>query len=262
VAATLNVVGRLRHETKNNIPATTAASLDALLALYIQRLPAGFLPAGHVALMMDVARQFAPFSGAILEYHLGMAAPNFDMFIRVTRSERKLLAAQPLRTDPGWQPIAAFSQAWLDPASALFNSVENLWLSFDLQPESGPGSLVPAVSFDTDRHQQGDQAWRWQSLTEALKLLQKDPLSTPLFALIEQLLTQPGQLYYYVGAMLSRPANPLRVSLIGLTSGKIEPLLAELGWPGDVHIIREVLALAPAASRLNLAVSEMMGYSP
>jgi len=78
------------------------------------------------------------------EYRLHPSSPIVDFAIHITEAGRSILAGldpnvrlpEPFNKHPVWQQISKFCVAGSNPASPLYQKVADLWLEFDVDPES------------------------------------------------------------------------------------------------------------------------------
>jgi hypothetical protein len=234
--------------------------MDQLLEQFLQHFPTDFIPTDHYTCLCTVARQLPPFVGSGLECHLGETVPRFDYVVRAGHSDggREILADQhpsfpsPQIDHPVWQRITTFSQAWLK--SDLYTEIENLWLEFDLIPETPASVHVPAIFFDVDRQGLLDDAKRWQTITMALAHFSNNAIPKWLLDTVAQTLSclPPHVRIYYVGLMLSRNTDALRLCLKGLHSTEIAPCLESIGWRGNNDELQKALHMAVDADQIIL----------
>lgn len=231
-----------------NIP----SSMRHLLDLFAGQLYGRLIPASSLQRVLALAGTLPPLSGAGLEYHLGTPVPRTDFLIRATgpdfgraafagrhrvfKIDRTLLAGE------HWAKITAFFRAWSNPASLLFKHVENVWLEFDILPQ-GPLFPGPSIFFDLDRENRSSLKEKVAVIDLALAEL-GHRLSTVILDKIRECLDLSAQHFqlYYVGVMLARHTETVRICLRGQEKTKILACLHATGWRGNAPAVAALLS--------------------
>lgn len=191
----------------------------------------------------QTARNMAPVPRVALECGLQDNAAHLDLQQCIRQDEvepgllLEFLAARP-SADDGWARLQRFCAAWVDPAHVLHGGVAELFLEYDLAA-AADHLLTPSVFFALDA---GEAA----VADTALRLLLDDPRPA---ALDEQLARcfaacPPPAHVAYMGAMLGRSTDALRVNLKGVALCDLAPFLREVGWPGSLPAIERWAAWA------------------
>ncbi len=136
---------------------------------------------------------------------------------------------------PEWKQIANFSKEWINPGSLLFNKIQCFWLEFDM-PSTLPEILIPSVFFGPEKSSlkvTPNNALQYEWLTKtALPLLKGGPISNSmekqLFNCIHRLPDNAS--LQFIGVMLSRSTNGIRLYVNRLYPEQIVPYLSSLGW--------------------------------
>jgi len=136
---------------------------------------------------------------------------------------------------PEWQHITDFAKAWVDPNSILRDKIQCFWLEFDM-PDPLPEILIPSVFFGPEKISQNTltnnvSQYKWL-INTALPLLKGKNLSKQMeHQLLHCIRRLPSNAsIQFVGVMLSRFANGVRLYIKKLQPQQIIPYLNSLGW--------------------------------
>lgn len=159
-----------------------------------------------------------------------------------------------------WRQIRSFAMAWADSTGPLYNRIQNVWLEFDIDGDTGaslrngPAAMpVPSLFLGTDAlfGHQGTSAPPWL-VDRALPLCTGREVGAPLRTTLN---TAIGALpahanIFQIGMMLGRAGavDMLRLCIRGLAHAEAAAYLQAVQWPGDLDTIRDLLALVYAAS--------------
>lgn len=191
-----------------------------------------------------------------LECRLGPHEPQVDWIVRVDgpgqeiigdRNPRLRLPEQ-LRTDAAWVALARLCTALPDDP-LLQRLVAHLWLEFDLeQPGTEPrAASVPRpslfVAFNRAAAAELSAPGWGQVLDRLLRALRPGPASSPArdAARTALSLRPPGAAIPYLGFMLARPVQTIRLYFAGIAEPALPAELRRTGWPGDPHELEDVL---------------------
>ena len=139
---------------------------------------------------------------------------------------------------PEWKQIADFAKVWVDPNSILQQKIQCFWLEFDM-PDPLPEIMVPSVFFGPEKlspkvSTNDVTQYKWL-IDSALPLLKGRFLSKSmerqLLNCIQRL--PPNASIQFVGVMLSRSTNGLRLYIKRLYPEQILPYLKSLGWSDE-----------------------------
>jgi hypothetical protein len=214
---------------------------------------------------------------AYLECRLHGGPGPVDLIFRVEREGAEILAGRNPVIGPGhlrgggpaWEAVSALCAAWLegrDPAWAL---VRHLWVELDLDAPAAPGAPpVPPPSvflaLDDDATAAMDADALLAVMETVLAPLQPRGMDAASRARIHGVLRMrpAGAAVPYVGVMLSRARQAVRVYLSRVAGAAVPALLDQVGWPEDeaLHTARVLGAVdagtAPALGMLHLDVLE------
>jgi hypothetical protein len=180
--------------------------------------------------------------GFYLECRLSAASPSVDWIVRVDETGRDALAGRgpgphlppDLRADPVWQRVARFCAEWSDDPR-LRRTVTHLWLEFDLDGDAPP---VPRPSVFAAFDQQtvaglADDEWA-VLLDQVLRHLGPEVIAPATRRALHTAVARrpPGAQIPYVGSMLARPVQPVRLYLAWVPAPRLPGALHEMGWPG------------------------------
>lgn len=204
--------------------------------------------------IQTVARMLPPLSEALLECRLGANSSTVDFSVLVTASDgsREILAGlNPTVTMPDviltnhvWRRIRDFCLHWHEPNSLLSKNIDSIWLEFDVD---GQLSKVPIPSFFLCLKHLQEESYSTKAQTEmveiALNLLNGTELSPQIkqnLALCSDSLPVGSQILY-IGAMLSRKLEAVRVNVTGIPQEKLSAYLTEIGWKYSVSELKEII---------------------
>ncbi|HET7230273.1 MAG TPA: hypothetical protein VFJ16_09735, partial [Longimicrobium sp.] len=164
-----------------------------------------------------------------------------------------------------WERVAALARRWADPRSVLHAGMYCLWLEFDVSAHPHGALPLPGVfaGFTPAARRAGTPAGRARMAAEALEVLAGGPLSgaTRATLLAGHRHLPPGASMYYVGMLLPRGTDVVRLCPGEVAARDLPAYLRALDWPGDVEglaaMLREagrtrVGAVAPDPALLHL----------
>ncbi|HEY9608789.1 hypothetical protein [Allocoleopsis sp.] len=175
--------------------------------------------------LQGLAQVLPPFSQAMLEFRLGVGQPEVDLSVFFHR--RTLQLPDKFLTHFVWQSLEQFCREWVEPTSLLYRRVRYIGLEFDLHelPCKVP---IPCVFLAWNQ----ETVINNQSLIEiALRLLNysvSSKLESNLRLCVESL--PKGAKVEHLGAMLSRPCQPLRVIMSDIPLKRVADYLIQIGW--------------------------------
>lgn len=204
--------------------------------------------------IQTVARMLPPLSEALLECRLGANSSTVDFSVLVTASDdsREILAGlNPTVTMPDviltnhvWSRIRDFCLHWYEPNSLLSKNIDSIWLEFDVD---GQLSKVPIPSFFLCFKHLQEEIYSTKAQTQmveiALNLLNGTELSPQIkqnLAICSDSLPVGSQILY-IGAMLSRKLEAVRVNVTGIPQEKLSAYLTEIGWKYSVSELKEII---------------------
>ena len=190
--------------------------------------------------------------GFYLECRLDEDGGPVDFIPRVHATGREILAGRNPRIrvprevawSAGWGPVARFCARWSDEP-LLRRAIAEIWLEFDL-PAGGDGFPAPSVfvAFDEPAVASlGDGEWN-ALLGVLCDELAPETVSAATRAAVQAALRSrpPGATVPYVGFLLARPEQAVRLYLGSLSAAALPAAFAAAGWPGDPRELAEVIA--------------------
>lgn len=208
--------------------------------------------------IQTVARMLPPLSQALLECRLGANSSTVDFSVLVTPDgSREIIGglnptvAMPdiILTNPVWKRIRDFCIHCHEPNSLLSKNVDTIWLEFDVDGQL-PKVLIPSFFFclkhlteKITSTKQSDVAAQKQIIETALNLLYGTSISPQIKQNIAICLDSLpiGSQFLYIGAMLSRKLEAVRVNVMGIPEEKLSAYLTEIGWKYSVSELKEIL---------------------
>jgi hypothetical protein len=221
-----------------------------LLPVYLRTFPTEFIPKTNKEQVKWIAGYLPPLSGAILEYHLSSDS-QCDFSLRATHTDggREFTAGRnsgyqmhkKLLQFREWQCIQRFGSKWADPATLLHTGIQNIWFEFDI--DNNAKILVPSVFFDVDRDNRFPGDKKLKLITKSVSYLKGEQIAPEHVKMIKRILaTLPGQSkLYYVGVLLSRPIEALRICVRDMLPDEALPFLKKLGWRENASLLKTLI---------------------
>lgn len=142
-------------------------------------------------------------------------------------------------------PVEEFLRVWAEADSPLRESLPLLWLEFD-RP-AGEFSRAPGVFVAPD--EKAAIQTQMRAVAATFELLYPRHIAQrhiDHIAAVQAVLPRTARIKH-IGALPSRRPDFMRLVLEGVHDDQtLAGLLTELGWPGDIHYLKEVLALLQA----------------
>jgi hypothetical protein len=221
-----------------------------LLPVYLRTFPTEFIPKTNKEQVKYIANYLPPLSGAILEYHLSSNC-QCDFSLRATHTDggREFTAGHNSRYQmhkkllqfKEWQCIQTFGTKWADPTTLLHTGIQNIWFEFDI--DNNLKILIPSVFFDVDRGNRFPGNKKLKIITKSVSYLKGEQISPEHVKIIKMILAAlPGQSkLYYIGVMLSRPTEALRICVRDILPKEILPFLKKIGWHENASILKTLI---------------------
>ena len=191
--------------------------------------------------LAHLTQRLAPIPRVALECRLADPAPTIELQQCIRRDDREpallrdfLLATQAAARegDGAWARLHRFCAAWADPTTLLHRGITEVFLEHDLDPAPQP-ALTPSVFFsvpETDGEAVAESA---------LALLLPAPWPPGLAGNLAGCFAAcpTGASVSYLGAMLGRTTEALRVNVKRLRLDDLGPFLEAVGWNGPMKAI-------------------------
>jgi hypothetical protein len=189
--------------------------------------------------LAELTQRLAPVPRVALECRLVDAAPTIELqqCVRRTAGEPGLLrdfllaTRSEARADDGpWARLHRFCASWADPSTSLHEGITEVFLEHDLDPAPQP-TVTPSVFFSVA--ETGGQA----VAEEALGILLAAPLAGNLARCFDACPSSAS--VSYLGAMLGRPTEAVRVNVKRLRLEELVPFLQAVGWTGPLGAVEQ-----------------------
>ncbi|MGH9279923.1 MAG: hypothetical protein ACRD12_17720 [Acidimicrobiales bacterium] len=191
--------------------------------------------------LAGVTRRMAPIPRVALECRLGDVEPRLDLQQCVRREHgepallRDFVLAAPREGTKGepWERLQRFCTTWADPGTLLHRGVAEIFLEYDLDTDP---RTTPNPSLFLSVGDAGTSTAMREAIThDALALLLPAPwprrLSDGLAPCFSACPT--GAFVSYLGVMLGRATQALRVNVKGVRLDDLLPFLHAVGWTGS-----------------------------
>jgi hypothetical protein len=250
---------------------------------FLPYIPSGLISAQCLDNIISVTQDLPPALGIspfMLECSLDdRPAADFSVAIMASRGDHAALsrvgltdsATQPL-DNPDWRRIHEFALTWVDASSLLSRTVEEAWLEFDVGLTRNGPSNTPSVFFSIGYESPQESALRrrlsreyFRVAKEGLDILEgRQTYPATLSILAESFHILPGfARIHFVGAMISRNTETIRVLASGMTLEDMVRYLQRLGFRGSVGHLALIGDILELTSHMWLAADiEATGVSP
>lgn len=181
--------------------------------------------------------EILPSASAILECRLAAAQSQVDLILFLPCYNPTL--PERFQTHPVWQFFQEFCQEWVAPTSFLHQSVKDVWLEFDVD---GPPSQVPVPCIFLLLNQ--ESVSDTQALISVARRILNDRATTQFesnLRLCADSLPEGAQITY-IGAMLSRPTNTVRLNLGGISPQQLPDYLEKIGWSEPTNTLESLVS--------------------
>jgi hypothetical protein len=172
-------------------------------------------------------------------------AADFSVAVVASRGDHAALSRPGATVTPDaadWSRIRRYARSWADPSSALNGAVDEAWLEFDVSLTGVTPCTTPSVFVGLDGRVpdlSGEHVSRIAQ--ECLVLLQGRPLPPGILGNLTECfaLLPAGARILFVGAMLSRRSDAVRVVTSGMGLAGMVGLLQQLGLRrAEEHLLR------------------------
>jgi hypothetical protein len=193
--------------------------------------------------LADLTRRLAPVPRVALECRLEDRAPTIELQQCIRRDDGEpallrdfLVATQPaaMEGEGPWARLHRFCTAWADPTTLVHRGITEVFLEHDLDPAPQP-AFTPSVFFSVD--ESDGEAVAEAALALLLPALWPPGLGANLAACFAA--CPAGSSVSYLGAMLGRTTEALRVNVKRLRLEELVPFLQAVGWNGPPEAIEQ-----------------------
>ena len=187
--------------------------------------------------LIDMAKTLPPIVNGLIECRLDTDNQEADLsqHILASNSEPDILMNHITRSGlsdiPVWFRIQEFCTQWQMQSSSIYDAVDGIGFEMDADTCCRQPRLP---SFFLRLKKDGLSADEKQSaLEEGLQILLGKPGPFPWLNVLHRCFTFGKARLIYIGVMLARNADVLRVEFIPQSTESIIPLLKHIGWSGD-----------------------------
>jgi hypothetical protein len=228
-------------------------SLQDYLRLVVPHLPEVLITPQQLIIIQQVAQMLPPLSPALLECRLQADQPQVDLSVGL--EPMKFPTAESLLSYPFWQQIQSFCQDWTTVNSLPSETVEDIWLEFDI--DKATDNFTVACWFFSLRGEvfQAKDTAALSKFTQVISWLQNHQMDDRQKALALDCINAlpDGAGISQVGAMRSRQGQPLRLNVSGLSAQTIPAYLAQIQAQKVTADIAQILnSLSHLSDRLVL----------
>lgn len=142
-----------------------------------------------------------------------------------------------------WRRICTFATAWADKKTALSQSVDNVWLEFDIESvEHGPKE--PSIFFGPVSSSYRNFNTFIPIISNVIRRLNERNISSELTSGISRIfaLLCGEERIFQIGLMLSRGSSGLRLCVCKLTARRLIDILEKLKWQGNLQELEKHLS--------------------
>jgi hypothetical protein len=216
--------------------------VQALSSFYIDKVSTDLLKlssAQHVLILQNLAKELGPFAKLAFEFPLNNSG-KFDIHFNLNKSDYvepfiQAFKSSSLNRYKEWGAFISIVKEWQQEGTEINRFIDGFFLEFDtsLNNELTLPSLFIKVTSKRDKERAFQLAKR---IVESLKgAVFFEANST----LIHQCIFNGGSKSYlsYIGLMLARPEEVLRLNINDLLPEEIIPFLTRNGWQGDESLV-------------------------
>ncbi|MFM6039343.1 MAG: hypothetical protein ACKPBV_18825 [Sphaerospermopsis kisseleviana] len=182
----------------------------------------------QLSFIQKVAQLLPPISPVLLECRLQADQPQVDLSVGL--QPMKFPMRESLVSYPFWQQVQSFCQDWTTFNSLPYETVEDIWLEFDLDGAKDnliQGSWFLSLRGKVFQDKNAGALSKFIEIVSYAMAAQMDARQTTLVYDCINALPQ-GAGINQIGAMRSRPGKPLRLNVSGLSTQTIPIYLAEI----------------------------------
>jgi hypothetical protein len=159
-----------------------------------------------------------------------------------------------LRVHPLWERVRDFCRGWLEPRSPWGRAVGRIWLEFDLAGPEGEASVpAPGVFVEWRRgvFENLPEPQRHELAHAVLEPLFPGGTPAPVRRTVDACIRTlpPGAGLPYLGVLLPRGEETVRLCLMGLGEEELAAYLRSVGWEGSPGHFGEVVGEIHATRR-------------
>jgi hypothetical protein len=168
-------------------------------------------------------------SPALLECRLEGDRSQVDLSVGLQKF--KIPQLEYLKAYPFWQQLSQFSENWIIPGSLLYETIEDIWLEFDLDEHSHtPSAACWFFTLCNDSFKDLSIEVKTSKLIKLASILQNRTVDEGQANLIRHCLSilPEGASIVELGAMLTRKEAPLRLHILGIPPATIPSYLAQI----------------------------------
>jgi hypothetical protein len=166
--------------------------------------------------------------------------------ISVFPHEKNLLS-QYVDRSPSWKSIHQLFQRWSDPDDSSLQHIKNMWFEFDLDSPADdlplPGIFLRLAKVSTQEIVDAIQIALRDLLQNRASLMSSEALLSTIEAIPE------GGYPTYIGVMLSRKQDGIRLNIRGLTPGQVWDYLDAIKWPHQIDAKHAIVDAALGLSQ-------------
>lgn len=200
-------------------------SMENYLKVVAPHLHPDLVSPSALCQVQELAEILPPISIAGFECRLASEQPGVDFQINFSCFTPSL--AEKLLNHPRWELFQNFYREWADTNSFLHESVNRVWLEFDVSEESFRAQ-TPCFFIPLERETISENLKLIKIVLETLKYPVASKFESNLKLCVDRL--PSGATISYVGGMLSRQTNAVRINLKGIPPEQIGDYLLEIGW--------------------------------
>ena len=258
-------------------------SYAELLRPFFPYIPSGLISVQCLDKVLSVTQHLPTALGigpCMFECSLdGRPAADFSVAVIASRGDHAALSrlastdiTTPSLDNPGWKRIHEFARSWMDASSLLSQTVEEVWLEFDVCLTGDLPNNTPSVFFSLEYQSPQEPALRRRLSREYVRVAEEglDILEgrrtspATLSTLAECFYTLPAfARILFLGAMISRDAGKVRVVASGLSLEDMVRYLQRLGLRKSVGHLAFIADISHLTDYLWLAIDiEETGVTP
>ncbi|MBW4593456.1 MAG: hypothetical protein KME46_11175 [Brasilonema angustatum HA4187-MV1] len=230
-------------------------SLEDYLKIVTPHLDPELVSSQALAQIQALAQRLPISSANLLECRLNGNEPDVDFHASFTHFPPEL--SDRFLPNLAWQACQTFAQKWMDSASSLHQSINNLILEFDLPEQPTDQQFIEAISPSPYIMFKPETTINLQELIEHSLRLFQYPLNSQLTAKLKHCLSSlpDGAKLANIGVWLARPNQGLRLTIKEILFEQLPIYLEQIGWEDPTHALALYSStLSPFVDTLALAI--------
>jgi hypothetical protein len=209
------------------------------LEVVMPHIPPPLATAEALSEIKLLTQHLPPISDGYIECRLGKGETRVD-FIAALRCINLNLSKDFLNRST-WEDFVSFSKEWTQQNSDLNQIIDYVWLEFDMVDRFSQVPM-PCIAFTLNPETVFDIRLREIAIESCLKFRRSSDsalFESKIQTCIDFL--PSGARIAHIGAMLSRPANAVRLVIKGILTSQLIDYLEQIGWKESTNRLSQLI---------------------